>query len=147
MNIKILIMTGVAVVLLAGGGGGYFMLANGPKPVAPLPPIALPVTRYVKLDPLHVSQMPADGKSFRMLLSVVLEVPNPDHAILIEKLMPKLRDAFIRELHGRPLGHNRNWAPDDFEIVKQRLLTQTERVLGPGFVSNILVQQAMRIGG
>jgi hypothetical protein len=56
--------------------------------------------------------------------------------------MPYLRDAFLTRLHdlmGRRSRDGRTFAP---EVVKRRLLAESERVPGAGVVRDVLVQGA-----
>lgn len=155
VNKKIL-LTGVLALLLAGGGGGgYFMFVAGAKaekaeaaeedspPSPPLP--ELPKVTFFKLDPLNVPFTDA-SKPRRLMLVVSLELRDADAKARVEHLLPRLRDAFLQDLYGRPL-EARAGGQTDFDQIKSRLMARSEAVLGANVVTGVLVQQAVRTGG
>ena len=103
---------------------------------------------FLKLDPMAAPLPMAEGKKTRrqMILTLQLEV-SPSDAEKVNGLMPRIRDAFIREMFARPVGTPDGWDPGDLETVKGRLVQQATRVAGDGVVRDVLIVQAVRIGG
>ncbi len=160
MNKKlILIIGGVVFLLAAGGGGAAFLLmpkqaaAEAPKHAAepeppPPAPVAAPKGVYVKLEPMSAPLPPgAKGGRRQMMVLFELEVAAKDNLPKVQALVPRIRDTFIVELVANPIGTANGWEQDDIEAVKRRLLAQAERITGPGVLSEVLVVQAVRIGG
>jgi hypothetical protein len=81
-----------------------------------------------------------------MMMMVQLEVA-PENSPKVEAIMPRIQDAFIRDLHATPIGNPQGWYPGDIETVRRRLMAQANRVAGQGVVFDILIVQAVRVGG
>jgi len=157
MSKKFIIIGAVAALVLAGGGAGAFLMmspsqaAEPAKPAQPEPPepapVAAPKGAYLKLDPLS-APLPVGPKGRRqMMLMLQLEIAAPSNLPKVEALMPRIRDSFIRDLLAHPTGSADGWEAADLETVRGRLLAQAARVAGPGVVSEVLIVQAVRIGG
>jgi hypothetical protein len=103
---------------------------------------------FLKLEPMAAPLPMAEGKKTRrqMMLTLQLEVA-PSNAEKVNGLMPRIRDAFIREMFARPVGTPDGWDPGDLETVKTRLVQQATKVAGDGVIRDVLVVQAVRIGG
>ena len=104
--------------------------------------------RFVKMEPIS-APLPSGPKSERRQMFVVinLEVKDAEARAKVDQGMPRLRDAFLREFFGRPIGGPNGWEATDMDLAKQRLQAQSDRVLGSGAVADVLIVQAMRIGG
>lgn len=104
--------------------------------------------RFLKMEPFN-APLPPNGKGQRrqIFLMLELQIPDPDKVSLVAQSMPRLRDAFIRELYGRPVGTPEGLGPTEMDELKRRLLAQGRRVLGPDLLDNVLIVNAMRIGG
>ncbi len=77
-----------------------------------------------------------------VVLDVSLELADEPNATKVRQLAPRLRDAFLAELHRlariRPAGQRLI----NLGRVKARLLAGADRVLGPDVVRDVLVQLA-----
>ena len=78
---------------------------------------------------------------------IELQIPDPDKVSVVAQSMPKLRDAFIRELYSRPVGTPEGLGPSEMDELKRRLLAQGRKVLGKELLDDVLIVNAMRIGG
>ncbi len=158
MGKKLMLIVGAVATILMGGGAGAFLMMSGgaaaetPKPAAtheppPPAPVFAPKGAYLKLDPMS-APLPAGPKGRRQMM-VLFQLDVAAHANLpkVEALIPRIRDAFIRDLIARPVGTAEGWEQDDIELVKRRLLAQGERITGPGVLSEVLVVHAVRVGG
>ena len=135
------------VVLLVLGGGGYFgwqqFTAASPEPGAPGVSGDLEgQPRYVELDPL-TAPFVRDGKFAQYVVLVVnLEVSDEDDVVKVREFLPRLRDAFVTELHTLATMRNPGQKVLNLVRVKSRLLANANDVLGEGVVRGVLVQLA-----
>jgi flagellar basal body-associated protein FliL len=105
----------------------------------------LPDFAYIRLEPMHIAVVRDGRKLYQMLFDISLEVPNRANRERIAVLMPKIRDAFIRELYGAANLSNA-FGPAHLDRIKRQLLARCERIVGPGMVSDVLIGQALRVG-
>ena len=138
------------VALLVLGGGGYFgwqqMVASGPDDggVDDIPPMGSvdgqPV--YLELGPL-TAPFVRDGKfAHYVVLIVNLEVGDQDDIDRVRAHMPRLRDAFVVDLHNLATVRNPDQGLINMRRVKSMLKKTALRVLGPNVVHDVLVQLA-----
>lgn len=147
MSKKLLIIVVALVLLLAGGGGGaYFFLFAGksePEPEvtkAPSPPV------FVQLDPLSVP-LPRPGKPpLYHFVTLTLQTTEEGKPRLVE-LMPRLRDAWLRDLNANPVGRNDGSGELDLELLKSRILKLTEQVMGGPVATEVLIVRTARGAG
>jgi flagellar basal body-associated protein FliL len=96
--------------------------------------------KFVNINSVVVPIMHANGQSHMVAMNVVLEVKgkNADH---VQKMEPRVRDAFIRALYGN---FERYSIMKDGTInvnrVKRHLKLASQHVLGKDNVDDILVQ-------
>lgn len=142
----------IAVLVL--GGGGYFgwrqfnaeqlEFAAGQAELLPDIPYGnldgQPL--FIELDPL-TAPFVRDGKFAHYVVIVVnLEVVSKDDIDKVRLLLPRLRDAFVTELHTMATMRNPDQAMINIRRVKSRLLANADAVLGVGVVRGVLVQLA-----
>ena len=77
-----------------------------------------------------------------VVLDVSLEVVEERDAGNVRQLTPRLRDAFLRELHRLATIRPASQKLINVARVKARLLAGADRVLGPRVVRDVLVQLA-----
>jgi flagellar FliL protein len=96
---------------------------------------------FVKMDSLVLPIVGKNGVSQVINLSVTLEVKDELTAKEIEKLTPRLRDAFIQDMYG-VLTQKSAMADGVVQVdfIKARLNKMTEKVLGPDKVKDVLLQ-------
>lgn len=133
----------IVVVLLALGGlaFGAIQLFGG-KDLEPVE-TAAPAPVFVTLEPFIVPVIREGRVVKQVSLTITLELAEPNAETEVAAKMPYLRDAFLTRLHGlmgRRRRDGRTFAP---EVVKRRLLAESERVLGAGVVRDVLVQGAL----
>lgn len=130
----------LVVAILAVGGGGfaayYFFLAGEKVAGTESAPL------YITLEPFIVPVI-REGRIVKQVgFSIVLGVTDADAEIKVAEKMPYLRDAFLKRLYGavgRSRRDGRTFSP---ELLKRRLLAESERVLGAGVVREILIKEA-----
>lgn len=140
---KMVLFGGLAVLLLGGGGGGayFFLLAPKAEKVEekPKPP---PTPVFVAIDQISVPLPRKDRAPRYYFVSMNLQTTE-EGRIKLQSLMPKLRDAYLRELNSNPA--SRPERPDelDIEILKQRVLAITHQVAGADSASEALITRAV----
>jgi flagellar FliL protein len=137
---KIVLIAVVALALLGGGGAAYWFLLHeeaDPEAAAEaefVPPI------FVTVEPITVPIIRDGQLSHHVQVDITLEVSNEEARALVVEEMPRLRDAFIAQLHALlPL---RRGTEEGFraDYYKPRLMQVSERIVGPGQVQAILIQ-------
>lgn len=96
---------------------------------------------FVKMDSLVLPIVGKGGVSQVINLSITLEVKDELTAKEIEKLTPRLRDAFIQDMYG-VLTQKSAMADGVVQVdfIKARLNKVTEKILGPDKVKDVLLQ-------
>src|SRR5262249_18495600 len=97
---------------------------------------------FIKLPPIVLPVFSGDKISRQAGLVLALELEPGKSAADFEPNPRKLYDAFITDLYqlyDQCGGSGRVIEPP---IIKQRLFATSERILGPGFVHEVLIQQA-----
>lgn len=98
--------------------------------------------KYVELD-LLTAPFVRGGKFVQYVVLVVnLEVVNKDAIGKVRAFMPRLRDAFITELHTIATMRNPDQKMINLKRIKSRLLASAQKVMGDGVVRAVLVQLA-----
>ena len=135
------------IALLVLGGGGYFgwrqFNAEQPGPAPEIPYGSLEgQPLFIELDPL-TAPFVRDGKFAHYVVIIVnLEVASREDVDSVRRFLPRLRDAFVTELHTLATMRNPDQAMINMRRVKSRLLASADAVLGEGVVRGVLVQLA-----
>ncbi len=138
----------LVVLLLVVGGGGYFGWQQmgqtspdgGEESEASL--FFDDEPRFVELD-LLTAPFLRGGKFVQYVVLVVnLEVVNDDAVDEVRAVMPRLRDAFVSELHTLATMRNPEQKMLNIKRIKSRLLASAHKVMGGGVVRDVLVQLA-----
>ena len=132
----------LGLVLLLGGGGyfGWTTYFSGDDVEPSLAADDAP--SYIELKPI-TAPFVRDGKFAHYVVLVVnIEVANETAKSKVKAYMPKLRDAFVTELHALAAVRPSSQRLINVARVKARLMAGTERVLGPDVVRDVLVQLA-----
>lgn len=136
------------LLLIVGGGGGYyyfFILAAEDEMAEPAPPPP-PDNRFVEMKSLRIPVMRSGVVVNYVVLHLTLETVGADKEELALSLLPRLRNAFLTDLHG----YFATVPVEDrlmVKALKRRLLIISNRVLGPGTVKEVLVQKAFKQKG
>lgn len=98
--------------------------------------------RFVELD-LLTAPFVRGGKFVQYVVLVInLEASNDDGVEEIRAAMPRLRDAFVTELHTIATMRNPDQKMLNIKRIKSRLLASANKVMGEGVVRDVLVQLA-----
>ncbi|RED53370.1 hypothetical protein [Aestuariispira insulae] len=139
---KLIIIMLILILLLGGGGGGayyYLYVMNAPEEnvveEAPLPP----PPEFEEMDSISIPVI-RNGRVMKfVLLKTALELVDSDAREKVERYRPRLKDAYLRELHDYfstvPVDK-----PINVRAVTARLMRASRHVLGRGVVTDILIQ-------
>ena len=98
---------------------------------------------FVKLPTITIPVFEGDAMTRQASLVLALELEKGHSEADVERLETRLVDAYITDLTA--LFERRSAEPRiiDAEEIKPKLLETAGRVLGPGVVKSVLIQQAM----
>lgn len=139
----------LVVVLLVLGGGGYFgWLQMNESPPEPADTerasgfFSNSEPKFVELD-LLTAPFIKGGKFVQyVVLVVILEVANDDEVDEVRAVIPRLRDAFVTDLHTLATMRNPEQKMLNLKRIKSRLLASAHKVMGVNTVREVLVQLA-----
>ena len=145
---KMIIMI-VLVAVLAGGGyfaWTTFSAEEGEEETAtasaPSGDEADDKLLFVDLDAITAPFI-RDGRFAQyVVITITLEVADDDAKDTARRNIPRLRDAFVSELHALAAIRSPQQRLINLERVKARMMAGAERVLGQGIVTDVLVQLA-----
>lgn len=97
---------------------------------------------FVKIDPLTLPVVGENGVVQIINISITLEAVDPEVAKEIERVAPRLKDAYIQDMYGalERKGSLNEEGVLKVNRVKDRLNTITEKILGKDKVNNVLIQ-------
>ena len=75
-----------------------------------------------------------------VVVQVKIETEGQDNAVFLKRQMPKISDAFVRDLYAFMPRMLKTTKRIDVLILKQRLQVVGERLMGKGLIKDILVQ-------
>ena len=144
---KILLIL-IVLLLAAGGGGGYyyFFILAAEDEMAEEPPPPPPDFRNIDMENLTIPVIRGGAVVNYISLQLSLETIGPDNEELAISLLPRVRNAFITDLNG----YFETVPVEDrimIRSIKRRLLVLCDRILGPGVVSQVLIQGAFKQSG
>lgn len=152
---KIAIMAIVAILVLGGGAGGaYFYF--GQKAEASVGGTEEHTAAkedhgkkegkaehlaFVEMDPLILPIIDAEGINQLVSLVIVLQVHDEEQKAEVSAQMFRIKDAYIQDMYG---SLNKHVAVKDgviqVDVLKAKLTAASERVLGEGVVTDVLLQ-------
>ncbi len=96
--------------------------------------------RFLAMDRLVIPIIQGDRITAKLQMEIKLETDRKREPKL-KKLLPKLKDALFRDLHGyfpRAMAHKDGV---DLAMLKERLMIIGERAIGKGLMDAILIQE------
>ena len=134
----LMMLTGVTISVMKSQGIGPFASTetgeSGPAPASDEPP------RFMDMAPLVISVFHGDKVATTIHIQLKLEVLGSDNEEKISRMMPRLNDAFLRDLHAFVPRLLRKHDRVDVVIIKQRLQMIANKVAGKGSIDSVLVQ-------
>ena len=154
MNKKLVIIGASLVLCLAGAGGGAYMFLNKAPAEAPAGEHAADdghgaaqkqeVRRFVAVDNLNAPLTGSKNRNDWVFFEVSLEVRNDEDKKSLVVQMPRLRDAFLREIYARSVLKPDGSGQVDIDNVRSRFLKVANQVAGGDVVLDVLVTKTFR---
>jgi hypothetical protein len=144
----------VAVILMIVGGtvGIMKQLEMGPfapdNGVADQTAAADPAEppRFLDMDPLIIPLFAGDTVAGRVQIQIKLETKGAENEEFLTHVMPRLSDAFLRELYAYLPRVIRKQGNIDVFLIKRRLQLVADKTAGEGRIDNILIQSVTEAG-
>ena len=135
-----LMLAGATISVLKWLGIGPFgdpaeVEATGTTPDEPL--------HFVTMDVLVIPIFQGEKVAATVQIQLKLEATNLENASEIARLLPRLNDAFLRDLYGFIPRHLRKEERLDVALIKDRLQLVGDKVAGPGVIKSVLVQAVL----
>jgi len=135
-----LMLAGATISVLKWLGIGPFgdpaeVEATGTTPDEPL--------HFVTMDVLVIPIFQGEKVAATVQIQLKLEATNLESASEIARLLPRLNDAFLRDLYGFIPRHLRKKERLDLALIKDRLQMVGDKVAGPGVIKSVLVQAVL----
>ncbi len=147
MNKKLLLSL-VAFIMLGGGAAAAYFFMQKPA-VAALEEgeivkeekVEPESFEFVELDPLILPIIDKKGVTQVISLVVVIEVPDATIKEEVERLSPRIKDAYIRDMYG--VLNDRAFIKGgvlEVEMIKRRLKKVSSEVVGDDKIRDVLLQ-------
>ena len=135
-----LMLAGATISVLKWLGIGPFgdpaeVEATGTTPDEPL--------HFVTMDVLVIPIFQGEKVAATVQIQLKLEAADVESASEIARLLPRLSDAFLRDLYGFIPRHLRKEERLDVALIKDRLQLVGDKVAGPGVIKSVLVQAVL----
>ncbi|HEX9903400.1 MAG TPA: hypothetical protein VGA77_00390 [Propylenella sp.] len=144
---KLIVILVVVVVLLAGGGGAVYFFRDalfggeGAPKKADIAKTADVV--FVDLESLTVAVIRNSRVEKHVVLQVSLEVPDEATRANVSKALPRLKDAFIKDLYDYYAVRTPGSDGINVEGIKKRLKRTSDLIMGEGVIRAVLIQGAV----
>lgn len=149
---KSLVFAAMALIILGGCGAGAYYYFGKPAEASVSHNESVSDLRdahkddhenlqFVELDPLFLPVVDDSGASQMISLIIAIEVSDSKYAEEIEKIAPRLKDAFIQDLYGAM--NSGNVLKDGIiqvPAIKGRLSKVSNRILGSQNHHEVLIQ-------
>jgi flagellar basal body-associated protein FliL len=146
----IVILVIVAVLLLGGGGAVYFFKdtlfggADGEaQTAAKLPINAETAVDFVDLETLNIAVIHNRRIEKHVVLQVSLEVVSDEARVTVSKSLPRIKDAFIKDLYDYYAIMPPGQQGVNVEAIKKRLKRTVDGVMRDDRVKAVLIQGAV----
>ena len=96
--------------------------------------------RFVDVEPLNIPVFHGDRVAATIQIQLKLEAIGEENEEEIIRLLPRITDAFLRDMHAFIPRLLRKEQRIKVPIIKKRLQIISERLVGPDLIHNILVQ-------
>ena len=99
--------------------------------------------RFIDMEPIVVPIFVADRVATTIQITVKLETIGSDNEARIARNMTRLQDRFLRDLYSYVPRLLRTKERVDVYAIKRRLQLISDKALGPGTISGVLVQSVV----
>lgn len=143
---KIVVIAFAVLMMIAGGTVSVLKwMKLGPfadKGAAQAELVKAPAEPPVVIDmaSLAIPVIQGDRVAAVVTIQLKLEAVGSDNATRIQKAMPRITDAFFRDLHAFIPRLLRQEEKLDIAVIKMRLRMVGDRVLAPGTIHDVLIE-------
>ena len=131
------------VVAACGGAAAWWFLLREPEDVAVTAPEPTGVPEFVEFEPLVLPLIQEGQVTYHVTLKVVVETTaSGKEQVLLAKR--QLTDAYLSELYGLLARRFVRRQANAIPLLRRRLLVVSDRLLGPGVVSDVLLAEPGR---
>ena len=149
---KVLIIIVAGFIIIAGAAVAVmYQMEIGPFAAKIENAVKTPVDRppklpkFISMTPIVVSIFKGNRVAGIIQILIHLETKASNEEKL-KRSVPRLKDAFLRDLNGYLPRMLRNKKKVDVNIVKQRLQIIGERTIGKGILDSVLIQSVLNRG-
>jgi flagellar basal body-associated protein FliL len=137
-----------AIMILAGGAVSTLkFLKMGPfaeKPAVEVEEVEEEAKSiFIDMEPILIPIFQGDTVAAKIQIQIKLETKSKDNAIKIQRLMPKISNIFITDMHAFLPRLIKQQERVDVIILKARLKKIVSRKLEKGLIDDILVQSVL----
>lgn len=100
---------------------------------------------YLGVEPIYTTLVDDDRSVGMLMVSIGVDVPDPALRTVVDRSMPVLRDAYVRNLMNYAITQVRSSAQPDVGVIAGRLQSVTDRALGKKGARVLLAQVALRV--
>jgi flagellar basal body-associated protein FliL len=95
---------------------------------------------FIDMEPILIPIFKGNRPVAKIQIQIKLETKSTEKAIKIQRMMPRISDTFVKDLHSfMPRLLKEKERIDDF-ILKQRLKLMLDRNFGKGLIDDVLIQ-------
>ena len=100
---------------------------------------------YLSLDPIYATIVDDDRAQGMLMIGIGLDVPDAGLRTVVNRSLPVLRDAYVRNLMAFTANSVRTTTQPDVAEIAKRLQGVTDRALGHKGAKILLAQVALRV--
>ena len=142
----VIVVVGLLLVILGGGVAAMRALEIGPfatgavdtEAVAEAPRLEPP--RFINVEPIVVPVFIGDAVGAQIQVTVKLEAVGAENESKINKLLPRLNDAFYKDLYAFIPRLLREDDRLNVFVLRKRMQLIADKVAGPGIIDGVLIQ-------
>ena len=136
---RIIILAVVLLLVVGGGVGATIFILNNVAGGAAAPPAVEEVPGYVALDGVAVPVSLEGALDHYASLDLRLQVRDKARQAEVEAVLPRIRDALIRDAHRNALLRTDGVASVDLARIKERAKAAANQILGEDLIGAVLV--------
>jgi flagellar basal body-associated protein FliL len=135
----------VAIPAIAAEHGGTEASGDKKKKDEPAVHRITQSDSYIMIDPIYSSILDGDHPLGLLMIGIGLDVPDPALRERIDREMPRLRDAYVRNMTAFAGASVRSYRQPDVTLIADRLQGVTDRLLARKGARILLAQVAIRL--
>lgn len=98
---------------------------------------------FIDMEPILIPIFKNNAPAAKIQIQIKLETKSTEKAIKIQRMMPRIADTYVQDLHGFMPRLLKDKERIDVFILKQRLKLISDRKFGKGLIEDILVQSVI----